>query len=183
MTIPDVVQFPDGHFRHAIYGLGPYIADYPEQASLACIVQGWCPKCVFIVCLTVIIILYSFICRCTARPDNLDGPSMLRRREHTDTLVEMFELGALWDDYGIVGDIVVSHFLVPKTGTAGVHHPATCVALLVMGALLPMLSPSGKEGHIAYRTIFWSPSDISAMSTLSTPVAAAVVAVATGTAA
>ena len=108
---------------------------------------------------------------------------MLRRREHTDTLVEMFELGALWDDYGIVGDIVVSHFLVPKTGTAGVHHPATCVALLVMGALLPVLSPSGKEGHIAYRTIFWSPSDISAMSTLSTPVAAAVVAVATGTAA
>jgi hypothetical protein len=50
--------------------------------------------------------------RCTARPDNLDGPSMLRRREHTDTLVEMFELGVLWDDYGIVGDIVVSLFLI-----------------------------------------------------------------------
>ena len=26
------------------YGLGPYIADYPEQALLACIVQGWCAK-------------------------------------------------------------------------------------------------------------------------------------------
>lgn len=44
MTTPEVVRFPDGHFRRVIYGLGPYIADYPEQALLACIVQGWCAK-------------------------------------------------------------------------------------------------------------------------------------------
>jgi hypothetical protein len=44
MKIPEVVRFPDGHFRKVIYGLGPYIADYPEQALLACIVQGWCAK-------------------------------------------------------------------------------------------------------------------------------------------
>lgn len=44
MTVPEIVHFPDGHFRKVIYGLGPYIADYPEQALLACIVQGWCPK-------------------------------------------------------------------------------------------------------------------------------------------
>ena len=44
MKTPEVVRFPDGHFRKVIYGLGPYIADYPEQALLACIVQGWCPK-------------------------------------------------------------------------------------------------------------------------------------------
>ena len=44
MTVPKIVRFPDGHFRKVIYGLGPYIADYPEQALLACIVQGWCPK-------------------------------------------------------------------------------------------------------------------------------------------
>ena len=50
MTAPDVVRFPNGHFRRAIYGLGPYIADYPEQASLACIVQGWCPKYVLDYC-------------------------------------------------------------------------------------------------------------------------------------
>ena len=48
MTTPEVVRFPDGHFRKVIYGLGPYIADYPEQALLACIVQGWCPKYVFL---------------------------------------------------------------------------------------------------------------------------------------
>jgi hypothetical protein len=44
MKTPEVTRFPDGHFRKVIYGLGPYIADYPEQAVLACIVQGWCPR-------------------------------------------------------------------------------------------------------------------------------------------
>jgi hypothetical protein len=47
MTIPRITRCCDGHFRRVIYGLGPYIADYPEQALLACIVQNWCPKCVF----------------------------------------------------------------------------------------------------------------------------------------
>jgi hypothetical protein len=44
MTTPEVVRCPDGHFRRAVYTLGPYIADYPEQVWLACIVQNWCPK-------------------------------------------------------------------------------------------------------------------------------------------
>jgi hypothetical protein len=44
MTTPEVVKCPDGHFRRAVYGLGPYIADYPEQVWLSGIVQGWCPK-------------------------------------------------------------------------------------------------------------------------------------------
>jgi len=44
MTVPEVVKCPDGHFRRAVYGLGPYIADYPEQVWLSGIVQGWCPK-------------------------------------------------------------------------------------------------------------------------------------------
>ena len=44
MTTPEIVRFPDGHFRRVIFGLGPYIADYPEQALIACIVQGWCPR-------------------------------------------------------------------------------------------------------------------------------------------
>ena len=43
MTL-QVVCCSDGKFRHAIYGLGPYIADYPEQCLLSCVVQGWCPK-------------------------------------------------------------------------------------------------------------------------------------------
>jgi hypothetical protein len=44
MTMPEVVRCPDGHFHRAIYGLDPYIADYPEQVWLAAIVQGWCSK-------------------------------------------------------------------------------------------------------------------------------------------
>ncbi|PSR76356.1 hypothetical protein PHLCEN_2v8496 [Hermanssonia centrifuga] len=44
MSTPEVALCSDGHYRRVIYGLGPYIADYPEQALLACIVQGWCPK-------------------------------------------------------------------------------------------------------------------------------------------
>jgi Plavaka transposase len=48
MSVPEIVKCPDGHFRRAMYGLGPYIADYPEQVWLSGIVQGWCPKCAFI---------------------------------------------------------------------------------------------------------------------------------------
>ena len=32
----------------------------------------------------------------------------LRSREHTEGLVREHELGELWDEYGIVGDVVVS---------------------------------------------------------------------------
>jgi len=44
MSKPRIVKCADGHYRKTIYGFGPYLADYPEQALLACIVQGWCPK-------------------------------------------------------------------------------------------------------------------------------------------
>ena len=42
MKTPRITRCCDGRFRRVIYGVGPYIADYPEQALLACIVQGWC---------------------------------------------------------------------------------------------------------------------------------------------
>ena len=44
MMTPDITHFPDGHVRQVMYGLGPYIANYPEQALLACIMQGWYTK-------------------------------------------------------------------------------------------------------------------------------------------
>lgn len=44
MTTPEVVRCPDNHFRRAMYILGIYVGDYPEQALLANIVQGWCAK-------------------------------------------------------------------------------------------------------------------------------------------
>ena len=44
MTTPKVVQCPDNHFHWAMYSLGIYVGDYPKQALLANIVQGWCAK-------------------------------------------------------------------------------------------------------------------------------------------
>ncbi|KAJ3565394.1 hypothetical protein NP233_g7656 [Leucocoprinus birnbaumii] len=76
------------HFRWVIYGLGPYIADYPEQVLLACVVQNWCPKC-------------------RSSHANLDqSPEELRSHEHTDTLLHdgSLSLQTLWQKYGIVGD-------------------------------------------------------------------------------
>jgi hypothetical protein len=41
---PKIIRCPDGHFRRAIFSIGPFIADYPEQVWLAGTVQNWCPK-------------------------------------------------------------------------------------------------------------------------------------------
>jgi hypothetical protein len=43
-TTPEVYRCPDRHYRRVIWGIGPYIADYPEQVLLACVVQDWCAK-------------------------------------------------------------------------------------------------------------------------------------------
>nr|GAT57072.1 predicted protein [Mycena chlorophos] len=87
METPEVVQFGDGHYRRVIYCLGPYIADYPEQVLLACVVQGWCA-------------------RCTASNKNLDGEGGRRTQEHTDALFEALDHKTLWDQYGIIPDVL-----------------------------------------------------------------------------
>ncbi len=43
MEKPEVLRYADGYYRKTIFGLGAYIADYPEQVILGCIVQDWCP--------------------------------------------------------------------------------------------------------------------------------------------
>jgi hypothetical protein len=47
--------------------------------------------------------------RCLAFARDLDhGPrGDLRSREHTDALVDLIEFGILWDEYGIIGELVV----------------------------------------------------------------------------
>ncbi|EGO23499.1 hypothetical protein SERLADRAFT_449880 [Serpula lacrymans var. lacrymans S7.9] len=87
MLVPEVLRCTDMHFRRVIYGIGPYIADYPEQALLACIVQGWCPRCI-------------------AWPNNLDGEGGRRSEDHTEVLANFLSPVVLWDQYGIVSDIV-----------------------------------------------------------------------------
>ncbi|KAF8140679.1 hypothetical protein K438DRAFT_1995789 [Mycena galopus ATCC 62051] len=88
METPDIVRCPDGHLRRVIYGIGPYIADYPEQVWLAAVVQNWCPKC-------------------EAHPDDLDADgARLRTQTKTEALIMCFDPGILWDEYGIRADIV-----------------------------------------------------------------------------
>ena len=52
--------------------------------------------------------LLRLLFRCTAPADGLDDDKFGHHsQEHTDLLVEEFELGVLFDEYGLVGDIVV----------------------------------------------------------------------------
>ncbi|KAH9919578.1 hypothetical protein B0H21DRAFT_895497 [Amylocystis lapponica] len=89
MTVPEVTLCPDGHYRWAIYGFGPYIADYPEQTLATCVVQGWCATCL------------------AHRTDLGDGLDHGRRtREHVNALLAAFDPGTLWEDYGIVADVI-----------------------------------------------------------------------------
>ena len=77
--------------QRVVYGLGPYIADYPEQALAGGIVQGWCPKCL--------------------KPRNKLGENtddLFRCREHTDEVVAHLDPRVLWSDYGIIANITVS---------------------------------------------------------------------------
>ncbi|KAG2751920.1 hypothetical protein P692DRAFT_201838648 [Suillus brevipes Sb2] len=89
MTTPEVTCFGDGLYQHVIYGLGPYIVDYEEQVLLACIVRNWCPKCV-------------------ANREDLDEDALPHSREFTEALVEEADSGDLWEDFGIVAQLVVT---------------------------------------------------------------------------
>lgn len=51
---------------------------------------------------------FHYSCRCTALPDDLDGKAGPRSHQHTEALLAEYDLKMLWNDYGIVGDLVVS---------------------------------------------------------------------------
>ncbi|EGO19241.1 hypothetical protein SERLADRAFT_374513 [Serpula lacrymans var. lacrymans S7.9] len=71
----------------ALLGFLAIPKNYPEQALLACIVQGWCAHCI-------------------ALPNNLDGEGKRRSQKYSEALTNVFGLDVLWDKYGIVGDLV-----------------------------------------------------------------------------
>ena len=100
-----VMKCPDGHMRRVILGLGPYIADYPEQAQLACVLNGWCPQLVESI---LDMWLSSNHNRCLSKPDSLDDISPWREREHDDKIVAAFDAKYLGDTYGVVKNVVVS---------------------------------------------------------------------------
>ncbi|THG95987.1 hypothetical protein EW026_g5759 [Hermanssonia centrifuga] len=90
MSKPEVAQCPDGHFRRVIYSLGPYIADYMEQVLVGNIVQGWCVTC-------------------PTPATDLEQPYddvNMRSRAYTEAVVADMDLKTLWQDYGIVGDLI-----------------------------------------------------------------------------
>lgn len=107
MTVAEVVHCADSHFRHMIYGLGLYIVDYPEQVLLACVVQGWCAK--YVVTLLLNYISYSLKgVRCMSHCMELDDPDIPQHcYEHTCALLDTLDLKALWEEYSIIGDLVV----------------------------------------------------------------------------
>jgi hypothetical protein len=54
---------------------------------------------------------------CTALSDDLDSPIAGRRsHEHTATAMELASLDHLWDNYGIVGDLVVCTYIQYTNG-------------------------------------------------------------------
>jgi hypothetical protein len=50
--------------------------------------------------------------RCTVPLGKPQGEGVRRCQEHTLALVEELELGVLWDEYGLVGDVVVGGLLL-----------------------------------------------------------------------
>ncbi|KAI9436205.1 hypothetical protein H4582DRAFT_2078816 [Lactarius indigo] len=112
-STPEVTRTPDGHFRRVIYSIGPYIADYPEQALLACTVQGWCP-------------------RCTALPGNLDIGGERRSQELTNALINALDPGSLWDQYGIVGYVTPFTSEFPR---ADIHELVAPDVTIIAGIL------------------------------------------------
>ncbi|KAG1722510.1 hypothetical protein EDB19DRAFT_2029327 [Suillus lakei] len=119
MTKPEIMRFGDSHFWHVVYGLGPYIADYEEQVLLACIVRSWCA-------------------RCLGSCNNLDEPASRRCRKHTEALIEEATLGDLWDEYGIIGD------LIPFTN----DFPRADIHKLIAPDLLHQLIKGAFKDHI-----------------------------------
>ncbi|KAK7676623.1 hypothetical protein QCA50_020437 [Cerrena zonata] len=105
MSTPEVVYCPDGHIRHAVYQLGPYIADYPEQVVLSGIVSGWCPKCL-------------------SPPEKLDTAGRPRTHDHTHFLWgrEGFSDETIWTGWGIDSGVIPFTMRFPR---ADIHELLT----------------------------------------------------------
>ncbi|TRM57965.1 hypothetical protein BD626DRAFT_411139 [Schizophyllum amplum] len=125
MQKPELILYGDGHYRKTVYALGPYIADYPEQVLLACVVQGWCP-------------------RCTASPDDLR-----RSPEHTDALLKALDRKKLWDDYGIIHDCKVLLMITMQPFTHD-FPPSNIHELLSPDLLHQIIKGSFKDHLVAW---------------------------------
>jgi hypothetical protein len=87
--------------------------------------------------------------------NDLDRPSVDRSHEHTDALMEGFTLKELWDDFGIVGDLVgskvrsldagrLSRYLQPFT----THFPRADIHELISMDLLHQVIKGTFKDHV-----------------------------------
>ncbi|KAI6095577.1 hypothetical protein EDD16DRAFT_1691590 [Pisolithus croceorrhizus] len=88
MTVPWVMKCPNDHFHRVICGIGPYIADYPEQVLISRMVQNWCG-------------------RCTASPNDLNASRPPCMAELMRALIEELQASVAWDEWGIDANIVL----------------------------------------------------------------------------
>ena len=116
----DLVRCADDHFRRVIYGIGPYIADYPEQVLVAGIVSGWCPAYVnsFSAGFDISLTERS----CDADPIDLDDPDAEpRTEEKREILLQTKDVDALWFQHGLIHDFRVCH--ICAEGWIQLNHP------------------------------------------------------------
>ena len=84
---------------------------------------------------TVCDVSYECRNRCTADRKDLDGGSVRWSHEHTQFLMDTFNMKTLWDDHGVVGDILISPFLFYRI----------ILVLIALTAIYGVLSTSGNS--------------------------------------
>ena len=102
-------------------GLAPTLLTIRNRCCLLVSCKaGWCPRYIFF-CNDSACYWQLFV-RCTAPSSDLDSDKHGRRsKAHTEMLVEEFKLGMLWDEYGLVSDIVV-HLFFSSSCTMSLLH-------------------------------------------------------------
>ena len=105
MTKWDVIRCADNHFCRVIYGIGPYIANYPKQVLIAGIVNGWCPAYSSPHPVSAI---HSQDHRCDAPTTDLDCPGAEPQTlEKMEVLFETKSNNELWFNHGLISNLCV----------------------------------------------------------------------------
>ena len=56
--------------------------------------------------------LLTFLFRCEATPKSLDIKANLRSNKKTQFLIQTFDPGIIWDNYGVCDDVIVSFSII-----------------------------------------------------------------------
>ncbi|KAJ6522687.1 hypothetical protein B0H10DRAFT_2249900, partial [Mycena sp. CBHHK59/15] len=96
MTVPEVTLFADGHYRRVIMVSA---RTSPITLSKFC----WLARC-----------KDGALGWCTASNKDLDGPSGRRSQSHTEALFDAFDHKTLWDDYGVIPDVLPFTWTFPR---------------------------------------------------------------------